>query len=327
MSTLLAAERLEVLILVDNVTDSYSSVPGFVTTEQRGLRQASMRRAVGAQLCCAIHGLSLILTVHGEGGTRSVLFDAGPAAEAVAHNGDRLAIDFAAIEAVVLSHGHWDHAGGLLAVFDRIATGRHSDGVPCYLHPGMFAERGTRERDGGVFPMDFIPTPETLAAHGAVPMVTTEPRYLLEGAFYLSGEIPRRTSYERGLARQVRRGPDGRWVPDPLVLDERFLAVNVRGKGLVVFSACSHAGIVNVLHAARETFPDERLHAVIGGFHLSGDNEAIIPETVRDLGGFGLDHIIPSHCTGWRALNALVAAYGERVVIPGSVGKRFTFAA
>ena len=108
-------------------------------------------------------------------------------------------------------------------------------------------------------------------------------------------------------------------------MDERFpLAVHVRDKGLVVFSACSHAGIVNVLHHARALFPDVKLHAVMGGFHLAGPTEAIIPETVRDLGTFGLDLIIPGHCTGWRALNALERAYGEKVVVPSAVGKRFS---
>jgi len=327
MTTIDAADRLEVQILVDNVTDTLSSVPGFVSREQQVLRRFGMLRASGAAMCCANHGLSLVITAHTGAGARSVLFDAGPVDYAVARNGARLGVDFAAIEAVVLSHGHWDHAGGLLAAFDLIHAANGGRPVACHLHPGMFAERGMRQPDGGVFPMDFIPTAETLAAHGAAPVVSAEPQALLDGMFHLSGEIPRRTAYERSLPGQVRRTEDGRWVPDPLLLDERFLAARVRGKGVVVFSACSHAGIVNVLHAAREAFPGERLHAVMGGFHLSGENEAIIPETVRDLGGFGLDVIVPAHCTGWRAVNALVSAYGEGVVVPGAVGKRFTFSA
>lgn len=325
MTTIAAAERLEVQVLVDNVTDTLSSVPGFVTREQQVLRRNGMLRASGAAMCCANHGLSLVITAHFAGGARTVLFDAGPVDYAVARNGARLGVDFAAIEAVVLSHGHWDHAGGLLQAFDLIHAANGGRTVPCHLHPGMFAERGMSQPDGGVFPMDFIPTPETLAAHGAAPVVSAEPQALLDGAFHLSGEILRRTPYEHGLPGQVRRGADGRWMPDPLLMDERFLAARVRGRGVVVFSACSHAGIVNVLHAARDTFPGETLHAVMGGFHLSGENEAIIPETVRDLGDFGLDLIIPSHCTGWRAINALERAYGEGIVTPGAVGKRFTF--
>ena len=325
MTTSAAADRLEVQVLVDNVTDTLSTVPRFVAREQQVLRRNGMLRSSGAAMCCANHGLSLVITAHSAEGARTVLFDAGPVDYAVVRNGARLGVDFAAIEAVVLSHGHWDHAGGLLQAFDLIHAANGGRPVPCHLHPGMFAERGMGQADGGVFPMDYIPTPETLAAHGAAPVVSAEPQALLDGALYVSGEIPRRTAYERGLPGQVRRTADGRWVPDPLLMDERFLAARVRGKGVVVFSACSHAGIVNVLHAARDAFPGEKLHAVMGGFHLSGENEAIIPETVRDLGGFGLDLIIPSHCTGWRAVNALERAYGEGIVTPGAVGKRFTF--
>jgi len=87
-----------------------------------------------------------------------------------------------------------------------------------------------------------------------------------------------------------------------------------------VFSACFHAGVVNVLHAARAAFPDETLYAVMGGFHLSGENEKIMPETVRDIGGIHPALIIPAHCKGWRAVNALERAYGEWVV-RAAVGK------
>jgi 7,8-dihydropterin-6-yl-methyl-4-(beta-D-ribofuranosyl)aminobenzene 5'-phosphate synthase len=189
----------------------------------------------------------------------------------------------------------------------------------------MFRPRGARQPDGGVLPMQDIPTPDEWAMLGAEPVVTDAAQTCLDRAFFVSGEIPRLTGYERGLAGQVCRLADNAdWTPDPLLMDERFLAVHVRDKGLVVFSACSHAGIVNVLHHARATFPDVKLHAVMGGFHLSGLTEAIIPETVRDLGTFGLDLMIPAHCTGWRALNAMERAYGEVVVVPSAVGKRFS---
>ena len=92
---------------------------------------------------------------------------------------------------------------------------------------------------------------------------------------------------------------DGRWEPDPLLMDERFLAVNLKDKGLVIFSACSHAGVVNVLKHATRAFRGEPLHAVMGGFHLAGPGmEQRIAETVRDMRAFELDLIVPGHCTG-----------------------------
>jgi 7,8-dihydropterin-6-yl-methyl-4-(beta-D-ribofuranosyl)aminobenzene 5'-phosphate synthase len=143
---------------------------------------------------------------------------------------------------------------------------------------------------------------------------------------HVSGEIPRVTSYERGYPGQVRRTEDGQgWEPDELLLDERWLGINVKGKGLVVLSACSHAGIVNVLHHARETYPDVPLHAILGGLHLSGANEAVIPQTVNDLKQFGLNTIAAGHCTGWRAMTALATAFGDKVLAPTAVGKRYSF--
>jgi 7,8-dihydropterin-6-yl-methyl-4-(beta-D-ribofuranosyl)aminobenzene 5'-phosphate synthase len=109
-----------------------------------------------------------------------------------------------------------------------------------------------------------------------------------------------------------------------LILDERFLATHVKGKGIVVFTACSHAGVVNVLKHARDCFPSVPLYAVTGGFHLAGGNEKIIDESVRDMGEFGLKLIAPGHCTGWRAVNALARTFGERVVVPSAVGRIFT---
>ena len=107
-------------------------------------------------------------------------------------------------------------------------------------------------------------------------------------------------------------------------MDERSLAAYVKDKGIIVFTACSHAGVVNVLRHARACFPSVPLYAVTGGFHLAGGNEKIIAESVRDIGDFGLKLIAPGHCTGWRAVSALAAAYGEDVVVPSAVGKIFT---
>jgi 7,8-dihydropterin-6-yl-methyl-4-(beta-D-ribofuranosyl)aminobenzene 5'-phosphate synthase len=325
MPILIEADRLEVQVLIDNVTDSLSSTPVFVTREWPALVRKGMRRVAGGSLCCANHGLSLVIRAFRGEREHVVLFDAGPVDYAVEHNGTRLGIDFGAIETVVLSHGHWDHGGGLLKAFELMQRATPGRKVPIYLHPGMFAERGQRQPDGGVLPMAILPTPDELTAAGAASVVTNAPQFLFDGMFYVSGEIPRVTSYETGLQNHVRRSANGDWEADPLLMDERFLAVAVKGKGVVVFTACSHAGVVNVLTHSRDCFPQQKLHAVMGGFHLSGETERCIPDTVRDIAEFGLDVIAPGHCTGWRALNQLVRTCGEETVAPLAVGKIFAF--
>jgi 7,8-dihydropterin-6-yl-methyl-4-(beta-D-ribofuranosyl)aminobenzene 5'-phosphate synthase len=190
----------------------------------------------------------------------------------------------------------------------------------------MFRSRAMRLPGGGLRFMDDVPGIADLTAHGAEVVCTTEPQSLLDDMFYVSGEVPRVTSFERGLPGQVRKTEDGSgWEPDELLMDERWLAVSVKGKGLLVLSACSHAGIVNVLKHARATFSDMPLHAVMGGLHLAGANEAIIPQTTAAMGEFGLAQIAAGHCTGWRAMAALSAAFGDKVLAPTAVGKRYTF--
>jgi 7,8-dihydropterin-6-yl-methyl-4-(beta-D-ribofuranosyl)aminobenzene 5'-phosphate synthase len=319
-----AVDRLEFQVLIDNVTDSLSTAPPNVTLEWPALMRAGMRQLSGKCQCCANHGLALIVRAFRGTQSRAILFDAGPVEFAVEYNGTRLGIDFGSVDAVVLSHGHWDHAGGLPMALELIGKANGGRPIPCYLHPGMFRQRALPLPGGALLPIREIPSPDDLAAKGAVPVVTKEPQILLDEMFFVSGEIPRVTSYEKGFPGHKRLSEDGKsWEDDPLITDERFLATHVKGKGIVVFTACSHAGVVNVLKHAQSSFPSIPLHAVAGGFHLAGGNEKIIAESVRDIGAFELRLIAPGHCTGWRAVNALVTAYGEKIVAPLAVGKIF----
>jgi 7,8-dihydropterin-6-yl-methyl-4-(beta-D-ribofuranosyl)aminobenzene 5'-phosphate synthase len=324
MDTITAVDRVEFQVLIDNVTDSLSTAPSNVTLEWPALMRAGMRQLSGKCQCCANHGLSLVVKAFRGEEAHTVLFDAGPVEFAVEYNGTRLGVDFKNVEAIVLSHGHWDHAGGLPMALELINRSNGGRAIPCYLHPGMFRQRALPLPGGGLLPIREIPSPDDLAAKGGDPVITISPQVLLDGMFYVSGEIPRVTSYEKGFPGHKRRSEDGEtWEDDSLIEDERFLAVHVKEKGIVVFTACSHAGVVNVLKHAQSCFPSVPLYAVTGGFHLSGGNEKIIPESVRDIGGFGLQLIAPGHCTGWRAVNALVRAYGDQTVTPSAVGKIF----
>jgi len=315
-----AVDRLDVLVIVDNATDSLSTTPRHVVTEWAGLHAAGRLPLVsGRTICRAHHGLSLLLTAHVGDETRTLLFDAGPDGSTFLQNAAILGVDFGAIDAVALSHGHWDHGGGLLAAVEAI--GQRRSAFNCYLHPGMFAQRGSKRPDGSMFVFELLPDPAQLTKVGANVVVTREPQTVAD-VFTLSGEIPRVTPYEVGLPGHVRRSSDERtWESDLLIMDERFVSVHVKGKGTMVFSACSHAGIVNVLKHARDV-SHARLYGAMGGLHLSGSTEAIIPDTVRDLKAFGLQLFAPGHCTGWRALTAMAREFGDELA-PSAVGKRY----
>ncbi|HSC98118.1 MAG TPA: MBL fold metallo-hydrolase [Casimicrobiaceae bacterium] len=321
------ADSVEVLVLVDNVTDNLSSVPSFVETEfaALGRRRRGLWVLGGDCLCCAAHGLSCLVTVRTDRVAHTVLFDTGPEDRTFEQNVSRLGVDLAPVEAIVLSHGHWDHAGAMLRALQLILDRNGGQPVPCYTHPDMFRTRASKQPDGSMRLMENVPGIGELTSHGGRVVTTTEAQVIAGDMLYLSGEIPRVTRFERGLPGQHRRTLDGTgWEPDEAIADERFLAVNVAGKGAVVFTACSHAGVVNVLTHARSCFPDVPLHAVVGGLHLAGTNEKIIPDTVEALRDFDLPMIAAGHCTGWRAMTALANAFGDRCLVPLSVGKRFT---
>jgi len=324
MSDLLTVDSLSVLVLVDNATDSLSTNPKNVTAEWSGLLTGGrLRMMSGENICCAHHGLSLLITAEAGARTYTLLFDAGPEGATFLRNAKVLGVDFGEVEAIVLSHGHWDHAGGLLAAVDAVAAARGKGRVDCFVHPGMFAQRATQRPNGEFYVHELVPDPGKLEKAGARVVNTREPQLAAGGAFYVSGEIPRLTKYEAGLPGHVRRSEDGKsWIPDPLLMDERFISVHVKGKGQFVFSACSHAGLINVLNHARATFPDVPLYGVMGGLHLSGVTEKIIPDTISDLKSFGLKLLAPGHCTGWRALTAMAKAFGDELV-PSAVGKKY----
>ena len=225
MPDISAVDSLEVLVIVDNATDSLSTNPKNVISEWSGLLTGGRMRVISGQnICCAHHGLSLLITVKRGAEKRSLLFDAGPEGATFLRNAKILGIDFGEIEAVVLSHGNWDHGGGLVAAVEAIARARGKGRVRCFVHPGMFAERASQRPDGELLVFEPVPAPDTLAKAGAEVVNTRDPQVAGEGAFFVSGEIPRLTKYEAGLPGHLRRSSNGKsWEPDPLIMDERFL--------------------------------------------------------------------------------------------------------
>jgi 7,8-dihydropterin-6-yl-methyl-4-(beta-D-ribofuranosyl)aminobenzene 5'-phosphate synthase len=319
-----ALDRLTVDVLTDNVTDSYSTKPSHVTHEFDNVIDAGASELSGSTLCCAQLGLSLMLTGWSGGVRHKLLFDAGVEGQILLRNCRNLGVRLDDVEAIAISHGHWDHMGALTAMLDEISRGGRR--IPCHVNPGMFVERAARLADGRIAPFEAVPSPEGLTRHGADVINDEEERGLLDGFFSYSGEIPRVTSFETGRLDHLARVSDQQpWGPDPLLLDERYLAVNIRDQGLMVFSACSHAGIVNVLLDVQHRFGDTPVYGIFGGLHLVGTLEQIIPETVGYLRGLGLRQVVPAHCTGFRAVHALLEAMGEEVVVPSAVGSRYTF--
>jgi len=325
MPELVAADRVEILVLVDNVTDNLSSVPPYVENEWPRLWKRGMQELSGQCICCGAHGLACAVTAWRGDLAHTLLFDAGPEAAVLERNVERLGFDMGRVESIVLSHGHWDHCGAMLRALELIRARNGGRAVPTYMHPDIYRRRAVKAVNGAMRLMEDVPSAALLERGGAKLVHSRQPQWILDDLFYISGEIPRVTAFETGLPGHHRRtADDSDWEPDPLLMDERFVAVHVKGKGLLVLTACSHAGVVNVMTHARNCLPDAPLHGVLGGFHLAGTNERIIPETIEALREFRLESIAAAHCTGWRAVNALAAAFGDAVV-PSTVGKTYRY--
>jgi 7,8-dihydropterin-6-yl-methyl-4-(beta-D-ribofuranosyl)aminobenzene 5'-phosphate synthase len=318
-------DSLSVDVVTDDVSDTYVSKTLFAVSEFANIVRAGATALSGEALLCANLGFGCRLVSAAGGVRHTLLFDTGPEGAIFLRNCANLGIALGEVECIAVSHGHWDHMAALPATLRAIRDEGGKAAV--HVNPGMFDERAIRLAGGTIVPAAKVPTPTEMEALGATVVNDPGERLLLDRHFYLSGEIPRRSAFEKGRVDHLSRAsPDARWQPDPLLLDERMLVAQVRGLGLIVFSSCSHAGIVNVCTEVRNLFSDIPIHCVIGGLHLGGVMERIIPDTVEGLRPFAIAHIITGHCTGWRALHALANAFGD-AVSQSAVGTTYSFSA
>jgi len=311
--TLLPVDIADVTILVDNFVDILLPSDGIARRAPLQYNWSEREELI------AEHGYSLLLTVVREGRNESVLYDAGLGRKTVLHNMDVLEIKAPDLRAVILSHGHADHHGGLEGMFQRIGRPR----MPLVLHPDVWRERRI------VFPTGQeigLPPPShaDLDREGVEIIEERNPTLLLDGMVLVTGQVDRVTDFEKGLPIQQMHTGHG-WEPDTWVWDDQAVVCNVKDKGLVVLSACSHAGAINVLKHAQLLTGIHKVHAFVGGFHLSGGLfESIIPRTIDELVTIGPDIIVPGHCTGWRATHELARKL-PGAYLQTSVGTRLHF--
>ena len=269
----------------------------------------------------AEHGLSLLVQTQGDQGSHTIIFDVAHDPDSVIDNSERMLLDLSPVEAIVLSHGHMDHTGGLLAVLEFMGANE----LPVVTHPAMFQVRGWREPEVADSRMEVPPpnpSPAEIEAAGAVITEAIAPYLMCNDTILVTGEVPRITDFEPGLPNEWVL-ENGQWRLDPRVVDDRSIVMHVQGRGLVVVAGCAHAGIVNTLEYARELTGVERVAAIIGGFHMAGKYfEPNIPKTVQAIQQLNPDLLVPSHCTGWPGRLALAQAC-PAAFVPGSVGNRY----
>jgi 7,8-dihydropterin-6-yl-methyl-4-(beta-D-ribofuranosyl)aminobenzene 5'-phosphate synthase len=271
----------------------------------------------GVDLPRAEHGFSVHVAVRKGGRTHEMLFDTGVSPGGCRDNLARLGLEVSEIEAIVLSHGHFDHTTGLSGLVG--ALGRAN--LPVLLHPEFWSRR--RIAVPGDEPLELPSTSRRALTDAGFEVVESRrPSFLFDGSVLVTGEVDRTTPFETGFAvHEAWRG--GSWEPDPLILDDQAFIAHVAGKGLVVISGCGHAGIVNICRYARRLTGVDRIYAVIGGFHLSGRLfEPVIVPTCDALAELDPEVIVPTHCTGWKAVHEIAARFPDRF-LQSSVGTTF----
>ncbi|KAL4906759.1 hypothetical protein BDW74DRAFT_189928, partial [Aspergillus multicolor] len=320
---LVEVDSLEAHVIIDNDLDPMSTIAPD-TVQVSGLmgylamnsphhltdRGDAHRELQMEDICCSAHGLSVILTATKGNQKHSILFDAGPEEDAWERNVRRMRPDLSSVELVQLSHWHRDHSGGLLRAIRMITAARKASGLTesliADLHPNRPDYRGFAIGEN-IISMEADPSFEELEAAGATVQKHDSAHTVLEGFFLISGEIPRRTSYETGLKHGMRFDKkDNEWTSDEAIADERFIMCYVKDKGIVMLTGCSHAGVVNCTqHALELAGGSIPLHAVIGGFHLATSDATMIDRSIKDLLRLDPAVLLPGHCTGWRAQFAI----------------------
>ncbi|HKA54976.1 MAG TPA: MBL fold metallo-hydrolase [Candidatus Binatia bacterium] len=304
-------DKVEILTILDNTIDML--LPDGAKVKRLPRSPDAMTR----ESLIAEHGFAALVTVSNGNTSESLLFDAGLSKKGLIHNMDVLEVKPKELHTIVLSHGHADHTRGLMGMVERLGERK----MPLLLHPDAFLERKVIFPDGHEI---NLPPPDrrVLSQDGIEFIEERDPSYLLGGLVLVTGQVHRTTDFETGFPIHYALRND-EWQKDPYIHDDQAVVVHVKGKGLVVLTGCGHAGAINTIRQAQELTGVQQVHAVIGGFHLSGQLfEPIIAPTVAALKELNPEMVVPAHCTGWKAVHA-IARELPQAFVQNSVGTRF----
>src|ERR671933_210018 len=287
-------EKAEVTCLVDNNIDV--TLPNTQVAYRPSLGENWFERTLIAE-----HGFSVSIKLELNGNEHRLLFDSGLNPLSVAHNADVLDLDLRDCKLVVSSHGHIDHAGGLLNIRKKMVKLQDCRTIS-------------------------LPAPDkSILINSGYNIIEKHSHSLwIEDNILVTGEIPRTNDFENGFPNHYSE-VDGNMESDPLIRDDQAIILNIKDKGLAVITGCGHSGIINTLKYAKELTGEDRIYAVMGGIHLTGGIfEAIIPRTIDELEELKPKFMIPCHCSGLKAINEIVRAM-PNVFIKNSVGTKYIF--
>jgi 7,8-dihydropterin-6-yl-methyl-4-(beta-D-ribofuranosyl)aminobenzene 5'-phosphate synthase len=251
------------------------------------------------------HGISFLLTAQRDDIARTILVDVGQNAQALLENMEKMEIAASCIDAVVITHCHYDHTQGLSTVLKAIGK----NDLPVIAHPDIFRLNFITDpylRHVGVMKGD---TRADIEAAGGLLFLTRDPLELMPG-LVTTGEVARATDFEEvGIALYTLH--EGELQSDPMS-DDISVVASVKEKGLVIITGCSHAGIVNIVKQAVRITGTDKVHGILGGFHLIDAPDTRIRKTAQALQEFDPDWVYAGHCTGFRAQVELFQLFKDR---------------
>jgi 7,8-dihydropterin-6-yl-methyl-4-(beta-D-ribofuranosyl)aminobenzene 5'-phosphate synthase len=314
LKTLKTADKIEILTLQDNYIEMTTFDGNAVISRAFPLKDGEIGASVLAE-----HGFSTLIKTITGGKAHTLLFDFGFSENGAAQNVQTLGVDLTEVEAAALSHGHIDHTGGLKSL--GAMTGKKN--VPFIAHPSVFKSprymKFTKE-----FKINFPRLSRGMVQSAGFSIIESEKPYLiLDDTVLFLGEIPRRNDFEKGMPN-AHWQKDGFELPDAIE-DDTSIVMNLKNKGLVIISGCAHSGIINTLHYAMEVTGLEKIHAVMGGFHLTGHtSSSVIDRTIEEMRKCNPAYVIPTHCTGHSAIAAMEKQMPEQFILNMS-GTKLTF--
>ena len=298
------ADNITVTVITDNL----------VNVSQPDYKIAKRAKRVITPLDSAMHGehgLAYQIETVVDGKSHCCLFDFGADPQGVIKNMKLLKVDPAKVEALGISHDHWDHQVAFVEIM-KAKKNEFRKGIPLYVGEPFFVGTYQRLPNGNVISLLGLNKAD-VEGLGFVKIVEIKgPAPFIPGA-YFTGKVEQVTDYEKIPPSFVAKKGD-QYVPETFP-GEQAVILNAKGKGLVVLSACAHRGIVNTVKHAQKMTGIEKVYLVMGGFHLTGAKPEVIKKTVADIKAINPQYIVPTHCTGFEAVEAFSREMPDQFIL------------